>query len=55
MMAPKWARRVDPNRMYAIRAELEAAGFYLGEEVERFCQVYFKPKYRQSALDHQAM
>jgi len=46
---------VDPARMYAIRAELDASGIYLDEEVERFCAVYFKPKQRQSALDHQAM
>src|SRR5207248_9421320 len=25
------------------------------EEVERFCAVYFKPKSKQSALDHQVM
>jgi type I restriction enzyme R subunit len=46
---------VDPARMYAIRAELDASGVYLGEEVERFCTVYFKPRQRQSAQDHQAM
>lgn len=46
---------VDPARMYAIKAELDASGIYLDEEVERFCAVYFKPKQRQSALDHQAM
>ena len=46
---------VDPARMYAIKAELDAAGIYLGEEVERFCAVYFKPKLRQSAQDHKAM
>ena len=46
---------VDPARMYAIKGELDASGIYLGEEVERFCAVYFKPKQRQSALDHQAM
>ena len=45
----------DPARMYAIRAELDASGLYLAEEVERFCAVYFKPKRRQSALDHKAM
>lgn len=28
---------------------------YLDEEVERFSAVYFKPKQRQSAMDHQAM
>src|SRR5579884_3229049 len=48
-------QEVDPNRMYAIKAELEMAGIYLDEEVERFCQIYFKPKQRQNAMDHQAM
>lgn len=47
--------QVDPARMYAIKGELDAAGIYLAEEVERFCAVYFKPKQRQSAMDHQAM
>jgi type I restriction enzyme, R subunit len=47
--------QVDPARMYAIRSELDASGIYLDEEVERFSAVYFKPKQRQSALDHQAM
>ncbi len=46
---------VDPARMYAIKGELDATGIYLGEEIERFCSVYFKPKQRQSASDHQAM
>ena len=46
---------VDPARMYSIKGELDAAGIYLGEEVERFCAVYFKPKLRQSAADHKAM
>ncbi len=46
---------VDPARMYAIKAELDASGIYLGEEVARFCAVYFKPKQRQSVHDHQAM
>ena len=46
---------VDPARMYAIKGELDASGIYLDEEVERFCAVYFKPRQRQSAHDHQAM
>ena len=46
---------VDPVRMYAIKGELDASGIYLDEEVERFSAVYFKPKRRQSALDHQTM
>ena len=45
----------DPNRMYAIKAELDASSIYLAEEVQRFIAVYFKPKQRQSAADHQAM
>lgn len=47
--------QVDPARMYAIKSELDASGIYLHEEEERFCTVYFKPKQRQSAMDHQAM
>ena len=46
---------VDPTRMYVIKSELDSSGIYLDEEVERFCAVYFKPKQRQSAQDHQAM
>ncbi len=46
---------VDPARMYAIKGELDTSGIYLDEEVERFSAVYFKPKRRQSALDHQTM
>lgn len=46
---------VDPVRMYLVKGELDASGIYLDEEVDRFCAVYFKPKQRQSAMDHQAM
>ena len=46
---------VDPARMYAIKGELDASGVYLDEELERFSAVYFRPKQRQSAMDHQAM
>lgn len=46
---------VDPARMYEIKGELDASGVYLSEEVQRFCEVYFKPRQRQSAADHQAM
>src|SRR5438128_545608 len=46
---------VDPAHMYQLKGELDASGVYLAEEVERFCEVYFKPKQRQSAADHQAM
>lgn len=46
---------VDAARLYTIKGELDAAGIYLDEEIARFCDVYFKPKQKQSALDHQAM
>ena len=46
---------VDPARMYQIKGELDAAGVYLAEEVARFTAIYFKPKSKQSAADHQAM
>src|SRR5208283_2356007 len=46
---------VDPARLYQIKGELDATGIYLAEEVVRFCDVYFKPKRKQSVLDHQAM
>lgn len=46
---------VDPSRMYEIRAELDGSGVYLGEEVQRFCDIYFKPVARQSPSDHRAM
>jgi type I restriction enzyme R subunit len=47
--------RVDPARMYEIREELTACGIYLIEEVKRFCDVFFKPKARQSSADHREM
>jgi len=46
---------VDPARMYQLKAELDASGIYLAEEMAKFCEIYFKPKQRQSAADHQAM
>lgn len=46
---------VDAARLYAIKGELEAEGVFFDEEIVRFCDVYFKPKQKQNALDHQAM
>jgi type I restriction enzyme, R subunit len=40
---------------YELRADLDASGIYTLGEVERFCRVYFKPKVRQTALDHREM
>jgi len=46
---------VDPALLYSIKAELDASGIYLGEEVECFALVYFKPRQKQSQHDHQTM
>ena len=51
----KMGEQVDPAHMYQLKGELDAAGIYISEEVARFCDVYFMPKQRQSAMDHQAM
>jgi type I restriction enzyme R subunit len=45
----------DPNTMYAIKAELDAAGIYTREELDAFVNVYFKRKKRQSHADHKAL
>jgi len=46
---------VDPARLYQIKSELDSSGIYLMGELDRFCNVYFKPNQRQSSADHQAM
>jgi type I restriction enzyme R subunit len=46
---------VEPSRLYELKALLDGSGVYLLEEVERFSEVYFKPKQRQSANDHRAI
>jgi type I restriction enzyme, R subunit len=48
-------KEVDPQRLYELKGELDASGIYLPEEVQRFCQVYFKSKERQSPGDHKEM
>jgi type I restriction enzyme R subunit len=51
----RMGEEVDPAQMYRIKGELDASGIYLDEEVNRFCGIYFKPKQKQSPMDHQAM
>ncbi|HHJ13582.1 MAG TPA: type I restriction endonuclease subunit R, partial [Gammaproteobacteria bacterium] len=46
---------VDPDRLYEIKAELDASGVYLQEEVDEFAKIFFAPKRRQSPSDHKAM
>lgn len=45
----------EPEQLYQLKNELDQSGIYLQEEVNRFCEVYFKPKQKQSPADHQAM
>ncbi len=46
---------VDPDRLYEVKAELDASGIYLQEEVDEFAKIFFAPKRRQSPSDHKAM
>ncbi|HEX9926804.1 MAG TPA: type I restriction endonuclease subunit R, partial [Anaerolineae bacterium] len=45
----------EAEQLYQLKSELDASGIYLQAEVERFCEVYYKPKQKQSVADHQAM
>lgn len=47
--------KVDPDRLYGVKAELDAAGMYLQDEVDEFATVFFAPKRRQSPNDHKQM
>jgi type I restriction enzyme R subunit len=47
--------QAEPSRLYELKSELDVAGIYLQEEVERFCAIYFQPKEKQSPGDHQKM
>jgi type I restriction enzyme R subunit len=48
-------QEAEPEQLYQLKHELDASAIYLGEEVERFAAVFFKPRQRQSPADHQAM
>jgi type I restriction enzyme R subunit len=46
---------VDPDRLYELKADLDASGIYLQTEVDDFCRIFFAPKRRQSPGDHKAI
>ncbi|NTU54526.1 MAG: type I restriction endonuclease subunit R [Chlorobiaceae bacterium] len=46
---------VDPDRLYEVKAELDASGIYLQAEVEAFAAIFFAPKRRQTPSDHKRM
>lgn len=45
----------DPQQMYVLQSELNAAGVYHGHEVDDFCSVFFAPRQNQSPTDHAKM
>lgn len=47
--------QVDPDKLYEVKAELDASGVYLQTEVAEFARVFFAPKRRQSLGDHKVM
>ncbi|MBN8691774.1 MAG: type I restriction endonuclease subunit R [Bacteroidetes bacterium] len=46
---------VDQAHLYQIQIELDQCNIYMKEDIERFCSIYFKPKQKQSAADHEAL
>jgi type I restriction enzyme R subunit len=46
---------VEPERLYEIKAELDASAIYRNDEIEEFCRVFFAPRKKQSPGDHKAM
>jgi type I restriction enzyme R subunit len=46
---------VEPDRLYELKAELDASGIYLNTEINEFSIVFFAPKRRQSVSDHKVM
>jgi type I restriction enzyme R subunit len=47
--------RAEVAQLYELQAKLAAEQVYYPDDVEAFCQVYFKPKADQSAADHAAL
>ena len=47
--------QVDPDKLYEVKAELDASGIYLQTDVKEFARVFFAPKQRQSPGDHKTM
>jgi len=47
--------KVEPDRLYAVKGELDASGIHLRQEVDAFTAVFFAPRRRQSPSDHKNM
>ena len=37
-------QEAQPEQLYQLQSDLDASGVYLPEEIERFCEIYFKPQ-----------
>jgi len=46
---------VDPDKLYEVKADLDATSIYLQTEIDEFSRVFFAPKRRQSPGDHKIM
>ena len=49
------AETADPNRLYELQNQLEAAQVFSSAEVEGFCKVFFAPKEKKSVTDQAQM
>jgi len=49
------SEEVDPHRLYEIQSEMDEQHIYYKDEVEKFCQVFFKSRTIQSSSDHAMM
>jgi type I restriction enzyme R subunit len=47
--------QVEPDRLYEVKAKLDASGIYLFTEIDEFSRIFFAPKRRQSPSDHKVM
>lgn len=45
----------EPSQLYRLKIELEDEQIYLNEEINSFCEIFFKPAARQNAADHRLM
>jgi len=45
----------DPHQLYILQAQMEEQQIYYNEEVQNFCEVFFKSKTTQSPGDHALM
>ena len=52
---PFIGEEVDPHKLYEIQSQMDEQHIYFKDEVEKFCQVFFKSRTIQSPSDHAMM